>query len=199
MTEDPLDRLWTSDANSVSPADLERLRPALVARLARERRRLALLLLGAGAMLAVLTILFASALVGGSGVEQPGGWATGLLLLPPWIAFALFTARLLRQRGGGSTGSLPIRSALAASLDDTRAALSRVRTIAALHLVSAPILAFAVRGLTESGRVAANELFSLVLVLAVLLLATGGLLLAHYFLRLKPRARRLEALLASYS
>lgn len=198
MTKDPIDVLWQSSAHSVPPVELERLRPALVAGLRRERRRLAALLAIAGGALLVLTVVLAAGLFGAGNGDRPFGAATALLLAPPWIAFLLFVRRQLRGRDLARHSDRSIREALAAASAETRSALVRVRTIALLHLASLPILGFAVRELRLAGKVAADELVSLATVLALLLLATGALLLHHYFRRLKPRSRRLEELLAAY-
>jgi hypothetical protein len=198
MTHDPIDVLWQSPANSVPPAELERLRPALAARLRRERRRLAALLAIAGGALLVLTVGLALGLFGSESGDRPIGAATALLLGPPWIAFVLFVRRLLRGRELARESDRSIREALEATLAATHSAEARARTIAFLHLASLPVLVLAVRDLRLTGKVAADELLSLAAVLSLLLLATGALLLHHYFRRLKPRSRQLEALLAEY-
>lgn len=195
-TNDLLDRLWHSAGNSPKTHELEALRPRLLDRLRRDRRLLALRLAAAGAALALLSVVGLLSLSGDSS-EGPG-WATALLLAPPWVAFALFVRRLLRTGDRVAAAAGTIREALAAALAETRAGLARIRTVAVLHVVALPILALALRELVSAGKVSPSELRSLALVLGGILAATGAVLLHQAVARLSPRARRLAALLADY-
>ena len=195
-TNELLDRLWHSTGNSPTAHELDSLRPRLLDRLRRDRRLLALRLAAAGAALALLSVVWL--LSRSSDPSQGPGWATALLLAPPWVAFALFVRRLLRAGGRVAAAAGTIREALVAALEETRAALARVRTVAILHVVSLPILVLALRELASAGKVSPAELRSLALVLGGILAATGALLLHRAVARLSPRARRLAALLADY-
>jgi hypothetical protein len=195
-TNDALDRLWRSPANTPTPDELDRLRPKLLERLRRERRGLALRLSASGAALALLSVLFVLARLGGDLAGAPG-WSTGLLLVPPWIAFALFLRRLLRRRRTDVGAGVAIRAALGAALEETKAALFRARLVGLLHLVSLPAFALALAELRSTGKVRPEELASLALVLGGIVVVSGAWLF-HRIRLLRPRARRLAGLLADY-
>lgn len=197
-TNDALARLWTSSGNRPGPAELARLRPSLVERLRRDQRRLVFRLGLAGAALAALSVVFVATWFGDAAAADSIGGATALLLLPPWIAFGLFARRELRRHRADVHAGMPVRDALVAAAEATRAALARVRTVGWLHLVSLPLLVLAVRELAAAGKVAPGEMPSLALVLGLLLLATWGGLHLYRSRRLEPRAQRLAGLLADY-
>lgn len=196
-TNDALDRLWRSPANTPTPDELDRLRPKLLERLRRERRGLTLRLAASGAALALLSVLFVLARLGDGDAAGAPGWPTALLLAPPWIAFALFFRRLLRRRRIDVDAGVSIRAALGAALEETKAALFRARVVGLLHLASLPLLALALAELRSAGKVRPEELASLVLVLGGLVVVSGAWPL-HRTLRLRPRARRLAGLLGEY-
>lgn len=196
-TNDALDRLWRSPANTPTPDELDRLRPKLLERLRRERRGLALRLSASGAALALLSVLFVLARLGGGDPAGAPGWSSGLLLVPPWIAFALFLRRLLRRRRTDVGAGVAIRAALGAALEETKAALFRARLVGLLHLVSLPALALALAELRSAGKVRPEELASLALVLGGIVVVSGAWLF-HRIRLLHPRARRLAGLLADY-
>jgi hypothetical protein len=197
-TNDVLDRLWKSAANTPTPEELDRMRPRLLERLRRERRLLALRLGASGAALALLSTLFLLSRIGDGGRGGAPGWATALLLAPAWIAFALFVRRLRRDRRVDAGSGIAIRAALGAALKETEAALFRVRAVAGLQLASMPLLALALAELRLAGKVAPAEVVSLAVVLGGLIAVSGGWLLYRSRRVLRPRARRLESLLAAY-
>lgn len=196
MSLDWIDTVWSSPANRPAPEQLERLARELAGQVGKKARRLAMVLVVGGAVLASLSALLVHRLV-----TAPGGgedWALAPLLAPAWLAFALVLRRALRHRAEHPAGVGPLSAVIRAAESETRMARTRVRTIAILHLVSVPALALGVRHLVDTGWVRPHELTSLSGVLAGLVLASLVGLFFYDRRELGPRQRHLRALVESY-
>lgn len=196
MSLEWIDTVWSSAANRTAPEQLERLARELAGQLGKKARRLAMVLVVSGGVLASLTVLLVHRLVTSS--DGGGDWALAPLLAPAWLAFALSLRRALRHRAEHPAGAGPLSAVIRAAESETRMARTRVRTIALLHLGSLPALALGVRQLLDSGRVRPHELTSLIGVLAGLVMISLVGLFLYDRRELGPRQRHLRALVESY-
>lgn len=195
----PIEALWRSSANQPTPAEMERQIAALARGLAWRSRRFLLAMSVAALSLAALTVALLSALVRAESVGRVAAAGLVALLLLPWTALTLFVRHRLRLRDRHPDYSRSTADILGALLAETRVAQARVRTVALLHSISLPLLGSAVYQLWSGGKATGSEAASLATVLAILLTTTGGVLAYRYFGQLRPRARALQELLASYA
>jgi hypothetical protein len=189
---------WASPHNRQSPAEIEAHKNTLATALARRRRGFLAFIVPPLVALIAFTALFAWRVTGGDLVVYGPDMAVPLLLVLPWAAIIYF----LRRHGAHLSRHPDYRSSLVAALrallDDNRQARARVKTMILMHLVSMPLLAFAVRQLADAGKVRAHELRSMIVFFGtVIVVALVGLLLFH-LRKLRPEQDRLQALLRSY-
>lgn len=193
MNEDDaiLDRIWRA-AHVEDPDPLAADRRAFTRSLRNRSLRMLLIALGAGAALTAGTIVVLS------GAVRHGEAALALLLLPCWIALlGLARSEWLHRRVLPDVDG-SILDTLKARFDRNRRARRRVRGMALLHAVSAPLWAYGIVHLASTGRLAPSELPSLVSVLSGLVLAAAIFLAYREFAQLRPEADRLSELLRSY-
>lgn len=196
MSLDWISAVWGSPANAPEADRLARLARELVDHLAARSRRLALVLIGSGGVLLTLAVVLGWRLVtGGSGEDG----ALAVLLAPAALAFGLVLRRFRRHRREFPVVEGNLASLVRAAEDETRMARSRLRAIAALHLLSVPALAWALATLVGSGKVRPHEWLSLAAVLGVLVSASLVGLWLHDRYALAPRQRQLRALVQSYA
>lgn len=195
MNSEWIDAVWGSPANRPAPDQLDRLARELVTHLGFCARRLALVLVLSGSVLLTLTAVLVYRLITAGGGED---WALAPLLAPAWLAFGLALRRALRQHIEHPASQSSLAQVIRAAENETRAARTRVRTIAILHLVSLPALALGVANLVATGRLRPHELTSLVAVLGGLVVAALIGLWLYDRRELAPRERQLRALGESY-
>lgn len=196
MSLDWISAVWGSPANAPEADRLARLAQELLDHLAARARRLALVLVGSGGVLLTLALVLGWRLVTEGGGEVG---ALAVLLAPAALAFGLVLRRFRSHRRDFPFVDGNLASLVRAADDETRMARSRVRTIAALHLLSVPALAWALITLVGSGKVRPHEWPSLAAVLGALVSASLVGLWLHDRYALAPRQRQLRALVASYA
>ena len=190
--DDLLDRIWRAARPHDSDPLAEDRRAFIQSLRSRSRRMLLAATVAAGALAAGTTFLVA-------GAVRQGEATLALLLLPCWIALlSLARSEWLHRRVLPDVDS-SILDALRARLERNRRARRRVRGMALLHAASVPLWAYGIVHLVSAGRLAPNELPSLVAVLSGLVLAAAFFLAYREFAQLRPEAERLSELLGSYA
>lgn len=193
---------WHSPRNRPSVAQLEELKMKFVTDLNRRRRGLVYFLGMVGAVLAVITVALALHLISPDSprdaIDPAREWAALAFLLLPWAGWGAMLRHYLRHRAAHRDYDRSIHASVQAALDENRMERSRYKLISLLQGLTLAILPLVIYQLRAAGK-AGDEIVVPAFVLFPLILL--GIFLAstyRYRVKLLPRKRELEELLAAY-
>lgn len=195
MNPEEMQSAWNSGRNDLPAGRHEALANEFTLKLARRRRMRSIWLAHTFVWLTFITGV-AVWNTGTGKVRPERDWALFPLLIVPWAFAFHFLRKHLRPEVSPVSGELPVTEALRTALSANRAEQCRLKLVGILFAIMTPFLAFSVQQLTLAGKVSSRELPSMVALFGAALLFGLLLILARYFGRVLPEARRLKALLS---
>lgn len=192
-----IDQVWSSSGNDVPAEARTALLADTRAQLRRRRRQRRAFVAFTGAALLSVSGLIALVWTR-SGGHVAGAMPAALLLLAQWTALGVFVRDLLRD-ASSFDATLGLRESLQGLWHDVERTRRRHNMVLALYAAAVPLVAAAILQLREAGRMAPHEAASAAAAFAGVIAAGTLVILGRRYWSLRPRQRRLAALLRQYA
>jgi hypothetical protein len=195
-----LETLWRSPHNQPAP-DWDRQRRHILQTYLRRDRGLRLGLALALGWLSLVTGRLVLFLLwpdpASDRIDWSREWAVVPFLLLPWCGAVGMAVRYWRRRIEHPDYDQSLVASLRVLLKQSRDAVQRLRLMLGLHLVGVPLLALSLVQLQQVGKATGNQLWSMIVFLAALvILSVGGISWSWW--SHQQEIRRLEGLLLDY-
>lgn len=192
-----LSSVWNSARNTPSSVEREQFVRETTKRLRRARRRQLAFLVWTGSVLALMT---AGAVYGWiwRPAETRRAWPLFTVLAAQWCVFLHWLRDIASGGRKGSAAATGVRESLEALSRETERERRGQIGVLGLFALVAPLVATAIRHLSDSGKMAPHEARSAGALFAAVILVAIIVIMARLFRIVLPRRRRLAVLLEQY-
>lgn len=198
MTFDDLVPAWQSSRNLPDPAQMDRYKAGIVARLGKEYRDFLWHVGFAAAMTIFLAGGFVQYVRSGGAFDAQREWASIVFLLLPIGVAAAFLRGFIKHRQRHPRYDFSIRDALRALLDQNRLSRARLRVSMAVLTLAMALVPVVTHQLQLVGKQRPHEAASMLVVFGVAYVISMGAQVWIYRRNLLPENRRLKELLSGY-
>jgi hypothetical protein len=195
MDLNEIQNVWKSRQNNFTTEEQRRLVDHFSRQMRRRRRFQTIWLVHTFVALTIITMVALRAIaVGKAHLEEQ--WTLMPLLVVPWFFAFHFLRSHLSLPKPTARGDVSVTVSLCAALESNRSEQSRLKRVALLFGIMIPLLALSMKQLHATGKVSSNELISMSVFFASVLLLSAAGIAARYFARLLPQQRRISEALA---
>lgn len=194
MNLNEMQSVWNSPRNNLPTEAQQQLAGQFSRQMIRRRRFQSIWLTNTFVWLTIITVLAISAVAAGH-TSPTQEWVLFPLLLVPWGFAIHFLRRYRKPVAPVARGEVSIVDSLRAALASNRETRSHVKLVGVLYVILIPLLALAMQQLHAVRKVTERELTSMAFFFGGALLLGGLGIAIHYFARLQPQRKRLDALL----